>query len=368
MPRTAGWGYPEPYTRDMMVSSLGLLLSGDDRMVDAVRQVLQALAHNQTPRGHIPSLAHDPDDRGASDTTPWFLIGLALYRRFTGEKGLLEEAAQRALTWMQYQSPDDRGLVAQQPTSDWRDEQWVLGYGLYVNSLVHTYLVLYGRHEEAQTVRRLMNRLEIRGERKDAHVHEGLVVPHRPYYALWAYKVHASERFDLLGNCLAVLSGVASASRARRLATWIEEECDDLRRRGDLAMPLSPCLFPYIRPGDPDWHSRYERYGQPGDYHNGGVWPFIAGFHVAALIAAGRERLARQHLEALAEAVRPARRPGLEFGFAEWLRAQDGEARGQEWQTWSAAMFVYAAACVERCATPFFDDVRRESATAPAEE
>lgn len=352
----------------MMVASLGLLLSGDDRMVAAVRRVLQALARNQTPRGHIPSLAHDPDDRGASDTTPWFLIGLAHYRRFTGERGFLEEAAQRALTWLQYQSPDDRGLVAQQPTSDWRDEQWVLGYGLYVNSLVHTCLILHGRHEEARTVRRLMNRLEIPAERKDSHVHEGLAIPHRPYYALWAYKVHASERFDLLGNCLAVLSGVASVSRARRMAAWIEEECDNLRKRGDLALPLAPCLFPYIRPGDPDWHSRYERYGQPGDYHNGGIWPFVAGFHVAALIAAGRERLARRHLQALAEAVRPARRPGLEFGFPEWLRAQDGEARGQEWQTWSAAMFVYAAACVEQCATPFFSDVRRESALACAEE
>ena len=24
LPRTAGWGYPEPYTRDLMISALGL--------------------------------------------------------------------------------------------------------------------------------------------------------------------------------------------------------------------------------------------------------------------------------------------------------------------------------------------------------
>ncbi|MGI6209179.1 MAG: amylo-alpha-1,6-glucosidase [Anaerolineae bacterium] len=358
LPRTAGWGYPEPYTRDMMISSLGFLLSGDDRMVDAVRRVLQALARNQTPRGHIPSLAHDPDDRGASDSTPWFLIGLALYRKVTGEQGFLEQEAQRALTWMEYQSPDDRVLVAQQPTSDWRDEQWVLGYGLYVNALVHTYLVLYDRHEQAGEVRRLMNCLEIRNSRKDPHTHEGLKVPHKPYYALWSYKVHFSERFDLAGNSLALLSGVPARTCARQMTSWVESECEKLREQGDLALPLAPCLFPYIRPEDPDWHPRYQVYGLPGDYHNGGIWPWISGLHIAALVAVGRERLARQHLEALAEAVRPARRAGLQYGFPEWIRAQDGEPRGQEWQTWSAAMFLYATACVETGTTPFFDDIR----------
>ncbi len=28
LPRTAGWGYPEPYTRDLMISLLGIAVSG----------------------------------------------------------------------------------------------------------------------------------------------------------------------------------------------------------------------------------------------------------------------------------------------------------------------------------------------------
>ena len=28
LPRTAGWGYPEPYTRDLMISALGFLVTG----------------------------------------------------------------------------------------------------------------------------------------------------------------------------------------------------------------------------------------------------------------------------------------------------------------------------------------------------
>ncbi len=130
LPRTAGWGYPEPYTRDLMIASLGILVSGNEDLIASLRRVLRALARHQTPRGHIPGLVQDPSDRGASDTTPLFLIGLALFRRVTGEANFLAEAAQKALTWLEYQSPDDVTLMAQQPTSDWRDEQWVLGYGL----------------------------------------------------------------------------------------------------------------------------------------------------------------------------------------------------------------------------------------------
>ena len=149
LPRTAGWGYPEPYTRDMMISSLGVLVSGEEKLLKTLKRVLEKLSQNQTRLGHIPSLVHDKEDRGSSDTTPLFLMAVGLYRKATGEEPFLEETVQKALTWMEYQSPSDRIMVAQLPTSDWRDEQWVLGYGLYVNTIVYTYLRLFGLHEKA---------------------------------------------------------------------------------------------------------------------------------------------------------------------------------------------------------------------------
>jgi hypothetical protein len=51
-----------------------------------------------------------------------------------------------------------------------------------------------------------------------------------------------------------------------------------MRDRGELAVDLPPCLFPYILRHDPDWRPRYEQYNRPGEYHNGGVWPFVCGF------------------------------------------------------------------------------------------
>lgn len=358
LPRAAGRGYPEPYTRDLMISALGALVSGDDVLVDAVRRTLEALARHQTEHGHIPSLAHDAGNLGASDTTPLFLFGLGLYRLVAGEPGFLEGAARKALTWLRFQSPDDQGMVAQLPTSDWRDEQAVFGYGLYVNTIVYSCLRLLGMNGEAQTLRGQINRLEVRSDRKNPHAHEGLVVPHKPYFALYSYKLYRSERFDLLGNSLAILNGIASPSRADRLVTWIEAEMGGLQESGHLAVDLPPCLFPFIRPEDLDWMPRYEQYNRPGEYHNGGVWPFVCGFYVAACVAVGRTRLAAERLAALTRLVGPSHERELEWGFNEWVKAQTGEPCGRDWQTWSAAMYLYAAACVERGTTPFFDHMR----------
>ena len=358
LPRTAGWGYPEPYTRDLVFSILGIAVSENKKLLKSIRRVLETLAINQTERGHIPSLVHDKDNRGASDTTPLFLLGVGIFRKVSGEPDFLNEAVERALTWMEYQNPSDRYLVAQQPTSDWRDEQWVTGFGLFVNTLVYSYLRLLGQHERADRVRDEMGRFTISGGTMHHHVHEGLVIKHKPYYAFWSYKIHSSERFDLLGNSLAILSGIASPSRAKEMISWIEQECADMRLRGELAVDLPPNFFPFITPEDSDWHVRYSLYNKPGEYHNGGVWPFICGFYVAALVAAQRYKLAEKKLLSLTRIIRFSSSRSVDYGFNEWLKAQNGRTMGQDWQTWSAALYLYAVKCVEEKRTPFFDEIR----------
>jgi hypothetical protein len=363
LPRTAGWGYPEPYTRDLMFSLLGIAVSGNKELIESTRRVLKTLAKNQTEHGHIPGLVHDKDDLGASDTTPLFLLGIGIFRKITGEQKFLENATRKALSWMAHQSPADRYLVAQQPTSDWRDEQWVMGYGLYVNTLVYSYLRLFGQYEQADRLNKEMRHFTITEDVIHRHVHEGLVVPHKPYYALWSYKLYSSERFDLLGNSLAILSGIASPRRADEMIAWIEAECLSMRKKGELALDLPPNFFPFIKLGDPDWHLRYEKFNMPGEYHNGGIWPFIGGFYVAALVAAKKYRLADEKLLALTELIKASNNTlnkNLKYGFNEWLKSQNGEPMGQNWQTWSAALYLYAAKCVEEKKTPFFDEIRMD--------
>jgi len=358
LPRTAGWGYPEPYTRDLMFSIFGIAVSDNKKLLDSIRKVLETLAKNQSEHGHIPSLVHDSEDRGSSDTTPLFLLGTGIFRKRTGESDFLHEAVEKALVWMEYQSPSDRYMVAQQSTSDWRDEQWVLGYGLFVNTIVYSYLRILGLNDRADQVLKEMSKFTITGGTIHHHVHEGLVVKHKPYFAMWSYKILSSERFDLLGNSLAILSGIASPTRANEIISWIEEECAAMHAKGDLVVDLPPNFFPFVTPGDPEWNERYAEFNNPGDYHNGGIWPFISAIYIAALVAAKKYTLAEEKLDILTQIVKKSRTNNLEFGFNEWIKAQDGNVMGQDWQTWSAALYLYAAKCVELKSTPFFDEIR----------
>ena len=180
----------------------------------------------------------------------------------------------------------------------------------------------------------------------------------KPYYALWSYKILSSERFDLLGNSLAILSGIASHTRALEMISWIEDECAAMKAKGEIIWNLPPNFFPFTNPEDPDWHERNALYNNPGDYHNGGIWPFVCGFYIAALVAAKRFKLAEEKLIELTRCVKLSHSENLEFGFNEWIKAQDGKPMGQDWQTWSAAMYLYAAKCVEEKRTPFFEDIR----------
>lgn len=361
LPRTAGWGYPEPYTRDLVFTFFGIAVSGDEQLISSMRKVLETLARNQTLHGHIPSLVHDGENLGASDTTPLFLVGISIYRQLTGEQDFLQEAALKSLDWLAHQSPSDRLLVAQLPTTDWRDEQWVLGYGLYVNTLVYACLRMFDEHERADAFLQEMRHFTITSNVMNRHVHEGLTVKNKPYYAFWSFKVYSSERFDLLGNSLAILTGIASPSRAERMIAWIEEECRVMREKGDLAADLPPNFFPFVRPDDPDWRSRDEQFNKPGDYHNGGLWPFICGVYVAALVAAGKYQLAEKKLLALTALVKAVNAQQLDYGFNEWLHAQDALPKGQNWQSWSAALYIYAVKCVAERRTPFFEEMRKKS-------
>jgi len=79
---------------------------------------------------------------------------------------------------------------------------------------------------------------------------------------------------------------------------------------------------------------------------------------VAALVAAQRYSLASEKLMELTRCIKISNRKTVKFGFNEWLKAQDGKPMGQDWQTWSAALYLYAAKCVEEKRTPFFDEMR----------
>jgi glycogen debranching enzyme len=79
------------------------------------------------------------------------------------------------------------------------------------------------------------------------------------------------------------------------------------------------------------------RQNHVGQYHNGGIWPMVGGFWIAALAAAGRREAAR------AELVKLARVCALgDWAFTEWLHGKTLRPRGMPGQSWNAAAFLMA--------------------------
>jgi glycogen debranching enzyme len=84
-------------------------------------------------------------------------------------------------------------------------------------------------------------------------------------------------------------------------------------------------------------------------HHNGGIWPWVGGAYVAALVHCGRHDEAKRQLTALARALDQ----GTErWECNEWLHGVSGEAMGAKHQAWSAGMFLYAAYAVSSGKTP----------------
>jgi hypothetical protein len=102
---------------------------------------------------------------------------------------------------------------------------------------------------------------------------------------------------DVLGNLLAILCGLTDIQGGRRILAALEWE------RVHEPYPVRAVVRP-IRRGSSLWRPYMARHRQnlPWQYHNGGIWPMIGGFWVAAQVACGRRKQAQEELVKLARA------------------------------------------------------------------
>jgi glycogen debranching enzyme len=352
-------GYEATWARDSMITSLGASLVGN-RFKLPFAKSLNLLKKWQTPKGQIPNCvgSYNLDRRSDKtyntiDSTLWYIIGHYAYAKAYDNPGLIREHKQsiaRALIWLKYQDPNEDSLLTQLPTMDWQDA-FPHKYGHVINTqaLYFAVLKLMGDDKLARRLRDNLN-----GKTWD---YLTMYSAKLGYYLPWNWKNHDGDReqeewFDSLGNVLAILSGLASKAIAERILAHIEKE------KINEPWPLK-AIWPPIKKGDKEWHSYFSKCDArtPLEYLNGGIWPFIGGFYVAALVKMNRQKDAETELEKLARAnlmaINPAKmrhpRPVEgEFGFNEWHHGKTGKPLGEPLQSWTAGMYVYAFECVKQ--------------------
>jgi len=347
-------GYTAIFGRDAAVCALGMALSRDPRLIKGAAAGLFTLAEHQAPNGQLPKFI-DRRRReadfwylGCIDATLWWLIAVDFLHECAADgdlRGQLAEPIRRALDWLACQEHQRFYLIMQGEASDWADIMPRSGFVLYSNALWYEVKRRYAL-AHADRTRYYFNHLfhpfssglsEYRRARlltdyikRKAH--------NRDLYLSFVNFTFFGEEGDVFGNLLATLFGLADARATRRVIRAL------LSAKVNDPYPVRVVCDP-IAPGDPLWRDYMNRHRQnlAWQYHNGGIWPFVGGFWVAALAQAGLHALARRELLKLAQA--NALRG---WQFNEWLHGQTLAPRGMPGQSWNAAAYLIAYEAVRR--------------------
>ena len=282
---------------------------------------------------------------GCIDATLWWLIALALLdERFAqrGRRSLLHRHRRQvalALQWLGAQEHQRFYLLQQNEASDWADIMPRSGFVLYTNALWYRVKRLFDLPNIAET-RQSFNGLfhpfsaRIFEYRRGRLLNEYVLkrARNRDLYLSFVNFSFFGDEGDVFGNVLAVLSGALSSGAARRtLDGLLELGVHD-------PYPVRAVVRP-IRKQSALWRPYMARHRQNSawQYHNGGVWPVVGGFFIAALSRCGRKQQARDELVKLARACALD-----DWAFAEWLHGRSAAPRGMAGQSWNAAAFLLA--------------------------
>lgn len=387
-----GFHYPEIWARDNGIMALGALASSDEELMAISRKYLECMTAYQSPLGMIPINVYTAQHRVNKENAPpvdgnlWYILAhYALYEKHPDPTWLHEciVPLSKAYRWLRYHEWHEDGLLAIPRAGNWMDQFTVQGITLYDNALWYAASLAYERlcaacdaREGEQllrapaTIRERMNelmwvhrcwnphhfadRLEKIRQWNDgwmnAHHMAGNATS-TDYYIPWiAYRDSATQCYGL-GNMLAVLSGLPDLERTHIILNYVH------RVGMDYPYPLKAIDVP-IYPNARGWHDFFEHraLNWPGRYHNGGIWPMIGGFYVAALVHCQRLGEAEAALVKLAEVNRLSSSSGRSWEFNEWLCVHGDTATpcGAIHQGWSASSFLFATAAVEAGVMPLF--------------
>ena len=336
-------GYQGVWSRDSIITSIGASLINNSKFKEAFKQSLITLEKNQSKKGQIPNaVLKNKTDYKSLDSSLWFIIGHYLYKKRYKDNSLFNKSKKNidmAFDWLSYQDMGEDGLLEQLPTTDWQDA-FPHRYGHTINTQVLWYFVLnlIGNKKDARFLKKKVN----------FNRDDGLWDKNNGYYLPWRWKNHGEfkelgEWFDTLANLLAIIFNLSNKNQSEKILRYIKEN------NIDKPFPIK-ALYPPIKKGTKDWQDYFNdcEARLPNHYLNGGIWTYIGGFYVLALIKTKRYEEAKKQLEILAKA--NLQKPF----FSEWLNGitgrpgLSGDKSYEGKQAWSAGMYILAYESVKK--------------------
>ena len=326
-------GYNAIWSRDSMISMIGASIINDDKFKEVFKQSIITLAENQARNGQIPNCVDKWSERKPHvdfktiDSTLWFIIGNYVYKDRYFDESLLKkykENIQKAMNWLQCQDGNEvGGMLYQLPTTDWFDAfPHRYGYTINTQALYFKVLNLIWDIDEAVRLKIKVN------NDKDDSLWSG------KYYYSYRWKNHRKYKeigdfFDSLGNLLAIVYDLADKEKSEKILNYIK------KNKVNEPYPVRT-IHPVIKKSSQYWQDYYLdcEAGIPHHYSNGGIWGYIGGFYILALVKMGKMDQAQKELEKLADR-------NLKGNFPEWTNPLTKSHHGGL-QAWEAGMYILA--------------------------
>jgi glycogen debranching enzyme len=349
-------GYTAIFGRDAAICSIGMALSGDAELAAQAAASLHTLAAAQAANGQLPKFVDTEKQEadfwylGCIDSTLWWLYAVDfLERRQAGLRAVFAPRIERALNWLLAQEHQRFFLLQQNEASDWADIMPRSGFVLYTNALWYDIKRRYGLAQARATYDNLNHLFHPFSADLAEYRRARLLADYamdrarrRDLYLSFVNFSFFGDEGDVFGNVLAILCGLADAPARSRVLDAIESQAVAA------PYPVRAVCEP-IEEASFMWRPYMSRHAQnfAWQYHNGGIWPFVGGFWVCALVADGRLDRAR---DALLSVARANALGG--WRFSEWLHGRTHAPCGMEGQSWNAAAFLIAHAAVSAGALP----------------
>uniref|UniRef100_A0A162AL97 Alkaline/neutral invertase n=1 Tax=Daucus carota subsp. sativus TaxID=79200 RepID=A0A162AL97_DAUCS len=145
-------------------------------------------------------------------------------------------------------------------------------------------------------------------------------------------------RWFALGNCVAILSSLATPEQSAAIMDLIEERWEELVGE----MPIKIC-YPAIESHEWRIVTGCDPKNTRWSYHNGGSWPVLLWLVTAACIKTGRPQIARKMIELAENRL-------LKDSWPEYYDGKLGRYVGKQarkYQTWSIAGYLVAKMMLE---------------------
>jgi glycogen debranching enzyme len=359
--------YETLFSRDIGVSSIGILASKNKQLILTLKVSLTNLALAQSDLGQLP-FYYRPETKqskwwnpGSIDSTIWWCISFLLYYQEMKDEDFYQTflpQLEKAFLYLRHQDTNNDTLLEQGEASDWGDEFPRRGAVLYTNSLWYYFVSLRADVEKRKDcevlkdkVYEAFNTLFTIHKGKDDNIDyipnndyvknnmnaKGTIElinaksANLPYYVGYVTHRGFEDRCDVYGNILACLFGLASKEKTLEFVDYV------LRSGINVPYPVK-VLYPPIYPGEMDFTEYMRKRGQnfPYQYHNGGIWPYVGAFWVMLLTHVDKQ-LAEEELYRVAEANKIN-----DWEFNEYLHGLHGTPMGVPNQTWNMGCFIAA--------------------------